>query len=124
MISSGYLADATALFGSVLCPSTNLVSNSLLSIQNQPSFLTAGIFMMIESIVKYNVGSPIQINGFLFGSKDSIKSQASSVKTVMVAHQQLIGEVKAMLTTMAKVTRLPLMFRISLSISASLQEIE
>ena len=48
MISSGYLADATALFGSVLCPSTNLVSNSLLSIQNQPIFVTAGIFMMIE----------------------------------------------------------------------------
>lgn len=34
--------------------------------------------------------------------RDTIKSQASSVKTVMVAHQQLIGEVKAMLTTMAK----------------------
>ena len=60
--------------------------------------------MMIESIVKYNVCSPIQINGFLFALKDAIKSQASSVKTVMVAHQQLIGEVKAMLTTMAKVT--------------------
>ena len=79
--------------------------------------------MMIESIVKYNVCSTIQINGFLFALKDAIKSQASSVKTVMVAHQQLIGEVKAMLTTMAKVTKLPLIFRISL-ISASLLEVE
>ena len=79
--------------------------------------------MMIVSIVKYNVCSPIQINGFLFALKDAIKSQASSVKTVMVAHQQLIGEVKAMLTTMAKVTKLPLIFRISL-ISASLLDVE
>lgn len=46
------------------------------------------------------------------------------MKTVMVAHQQLIGEVKAMLTTMAKVMKLPLIFRILLSISALLQEIE
>lgn len=35
--------------------------------------------------------------------KDSIKSQASSVKLTMVSHQQLIGDVKTMLTTMAKV---------------------
>lgn len=36
--------------------------------------------------------------------KDSIKAQASSVKSTMVSHQQLIGDVKSMLTTMAKVT--------------------
>lgn len=34
--------------------------------------------------------------------RDSLKSQASVLKSVMVSHQQLIGEVKSMLTTMAK----------------------
>lgn len=43
---------------------------------------------------EYGVPSPL---------KDSIKSQASSVKITMVSHQQLIGDVKSMLTTMAKV---------------------
>ena len=44
-------------------------------------------------------------NHFIFPiiRQESIKSQASTVKTVMVSHQQLIGEVKSMLTTMAKV---------------------
>ena len=38
--------------------------------------------------------------------QDVMKSQAVWLKTVVVGHQQLIGEVKSMLTTMAKVTQL------------------
>ena len=47
----------------------------------------------------------VPCNHFIFPiiRQESIKSQASTVKTVMVSHQQLIGEVKSMLTTMAKV---------------------
>lgn len=43
-----------------------------------------------------------QVGQAIMANRDSIKLQANSVKTIMVAHQQLIGDVKSMLTTMAK----------------------
>ena len=54
---------------------------------------------IVKKVVLSNWVNTISILSLL---QDMLKTQGSSLRAVMVAHQQLISEVKSMLTTMAK----------------------
>ena len=70
--------------------------------------------MIVNTIIIIHVS--LNYSNSFYLKKDSLKSQASVLKSVMVSHQQLIGEVKSMLTTMAKVKLLSLMFTLSVCV--------